>query len=96
MDVLVTYDIADTQGDGAPRLRGIAQICEKYGERVQFSVFECRLSAERLARLIAELELVIDRRLDSVNVYRFSGRIADSTLRLGRGPGRELGQPWLL
>lgn len=96
MDVLVTYDIADTQGEGASRLRGIAQICEKYGERVQFSVFECRLSAERLARLIAELELAMDRKLDSVNVYRFSGRIADSTLRLGRGPSHELGRPWVL
>ena len=96
MDVLVTYDIADTQGEGASRLRGIAQICEKYGERVQFSVFECRLSAERLARLIAELGLVIDRKLDSVNVYRLSGAVADSTIRLGHGPGRELGRPWIL
>lgn len=96
MDVLVTYDIADTQGEGASRLRGIAQICEKYGERAQFSVFECRLSAERLAHLIAELGLVIDRKLDSVNVYRLSGAIADSTIRLGRGPGHELGRPWIL
>ena len=96
MDVLVTYDIADTQGGGAPRLRGVAQICEKYGERVQFSVFECRLSAERFARLVAELELAMDRKQDSVNVYRFSGRLADSTLRLGRGPSHELGRPWVL
>lgn len=96
MDVLITYDVADTQGKGGPRLRGIARICEKYGERVQFSVFECRLSAVRLARLVAELENVIDRRCDSVNVYRFSGRIVDATLRLGRGPSRELGQPWML
>ena len=96
MDILVTYDIADTQGEGAARLRGIAQICEKYGERVQLSVFECRLSAARLARLVAEMEDVIDRERDSVNVYRFPGRMADATLRLGRGPSRELGQPWVI
>ena len=96
MDVLITYDIADTQGDGASRLRRIADICEKYGQRVQFSVFECRLSNVRLARLITEVEDVMDRRRDSVFVYRFPGKIASSTLRLGRRPDRELGQPWLL
>ena len=96
MDVLITYDIADTQGDGASRLRRIANICEKYGQRVQFSVFECRLSHVRLARLIAELENVMDGHRDSVFVYRFPGKIANSTLRLGRRPDRELGRPWLL
>ena len=96
MDVLVTYDIADTQGDGASRLRRVAETCEKYGQRVQFSVFECRLSAVRLARLIADLEDVMDRRQDSVFVYRFPGKIANSTVRLGRAANRELGQPWVI
>lgn len=96
MDVLVTYDIADTQGEGASRLRRIADVCAKYGHRVQFSVFECRLSPVRLARLIAEVEDVMDSRCDSVFVYRFPGKVADSTLRLGQGPERELGQPWML
>ena len=44
MDVLISYDIADTEGEGAKRLRKVAQVCEKYGVRVQLSVFECRLS----------------------------------------------------
>ena len=92
----MTYDIADTQGEGARRLRRIAEICGKYGQRVQFSVFECRLSAVRLARLIAEVEDVMDSHQDSVFVYRFPGKIADSARRLGRGPVRELGRPWML
>ena len=96
MDVLVTYDIADTQGEGAARLRRIADVCGKYGQRVQFSVFECRLSPVRLARLIAEVEDVMDSRCDSVFVYRFPGRISDSIQRLGRGTDHELGQPWVL
>lgn len=96
MDVLITYDVADTQGDGASRLRRLAEICEKYGHRVQLSVFECRLSNVRLARLIAEVEDVMDVRRDSVFVYRFPGKIANATLRLGRQPNRELGRPWLL
>ena len=60
MDVLVTYDIADTENTGAARLRRIADVCEKYGQRVQFSVFECRLSKARLARLVGEVEDIID------------------------------------
>ena len=96
MDILVTYDIADTEGDGAARLRRVADICSKYGQRVQFSVFECRLSATRMARLKGELEDAIDKKRDSVIIYRFPGRIQDSTTRLGRNCGHGLGKPWIL
>ena len=97
MDILISYDIADTDGAGAARLRHVAEVCEKYGQRVQFSVFECRLSATRLARMMGEVEDVIDNQRDSVIVYRFPGRIEDATLRLGRSQGlRKLGQPWVL
>ncbi len=96
MDVLVTYDIADTETVGASRLRRVAQICEKYGQRVQFSVFECRLSPERLARMIGEVQDVIDSHRDSVIVYRFPGRLQDAKLRFGRNQPHELGQPWVL
>ena len=97
MDVLISYDIADTDGAGATRLRRIAEVCEKYGQRVQFSVFECRLSKTRLTRMLGEVEDVIDHRRDSVIVYRFPGRIEDATLRLGRSQElRTLGQPWVL
>lgn len=97
MDVLVTYDIAGTEETaGATRLRRVAQICEKYGQRVQFSVFECRLSPERLARLIGEVQGIIDSHRDSVIVYRFPGQLQDAKLRFGRNQGRELGQPWVL
>ena len=96
MDILVTYDVADTEGAGASRLRRIAQVCEKYGQRVQFSVFECRLSPERLARMIGEVQDVIDSRCDSLIVYRFPGEIEDARRRFGRSQRHELGQPWIL
>lgn len=96
MDILITYDIADTDGAGAARLRRIAEVCEKYGQRVQFSVFECRLSPTRLTRLLGEIEDVIDQKSDSVIVYRFPGRISNATLHLGRSQGRKLGRPWIL
>ena len=96
MDVLIAYDIADTEGVGAVRLRRIAQVCEKYGQRVQFSVFECRLSPDRLARMTGEIQDVIDRNRDSVLVYRFPGSMADSRVRYGRSEVHELGKPWVL
>ena len=96
MDVLVTYDIVDTETTGASRLRQIADVCEKYGQRVQFSVFECRLSKARLARLVGEVEDIIDRERDSVLVYRLPGGIEAATLRLGRCQTHALGKPWVL
>ena len=95
MDVLVAYDIADTDGKGASRLRRVAKVCEKYGERVQFSVFECRLSPTRFARLLGEVQDVMDTDLDSLIVYRFPGPLADFRTRFGRGGDRELGDPWV-
>ena len=96
MDYLVTYDIADTQGEGATRLRRVARICEKYGERVQFSVFECRQSPARLARMIGEIQDVMDHTLDSLIVYRFNGGIDDARLRFGRTQTHRLGEPWII
>ena len=92
MDVLVTYDIADTETTGASRLRRIADVCEKYGQRVQFSVFECRLSKARLARLVGEVEDIIDRERDSVLVYRFPGGNRSGDATLGPVPGSCSGQ----
>ena len=96
MDILITYDIADTETTGASRLRRIADVCGKYGQRVQLSVFECRLSRARLARLVGEMEDIIDRDRDSVLVYRFPGGIEAATLRLGRRQEHAPGKPWVL
>ncbi len=41
--VLVSYDAKVTSENGAKRLRDIAKECLNYGQRVQFSVFECIL-----------------------------------------------------
>lgn len=96
MDILLTYDVADTEGAGAKRLRRIAQVCQKYGERVQLSVFECRVSPATFARLIGEVQDAMDDQLDSVIVYRFAGKIEDARSRYGKIRGRELGDPWII
>ena len=96
MDVLVVYDVADTEDQGALRLRRVAQACERYGNRIQKSVFECRLSPTRLTRMIGEIQDVIDEKRDSVIVYRFAGRLEEARECLGRPPGHEIGHPWIV
>jgi CRISPR-associated protein Cas2 len=96
MDVLVAYDIADTQGDGRRRLQEIANVCTAFGTRVQFSVFECRLSPEAVARLIGQILDVIDAGKDSVLIYRFDGPVARTRTQLGRKRPREVDEPWII
>lgn len=97
MDVLVTYDVGDTDSrEGATRLRRLAYVLEQYGVRVQFSVFECRLSPERFARLAGEVQDVIDKNRDSVIFYRFQSGFDDARERLGRSQVHQIGHPWIL
>jgi len=96
MDVLLTYDIADTSKSGAARLRRLSAICERYGQRIQLSVFQFRFSPTRLARLISEVEDVIDHQRDSVIWYRFPDNIEKFANHLGRPRQKGLGEPWMV
>lgn len=58
---LVCYDIAD-----AKRLRHVAKVCESYGSRIQFSVFESSLSPTMLASLKTELDAIINHADDQI------------------------------
>ena len=55
MDLLVTYDISTLTRAGERRLARVAAVCERYGRRVQYSVFECRVNDLGYVRLLAEL-----------------------------------------
>lgn len=58
---LVTYDIADPK-----RLRLVFQTLRGFGDHLQFSVFECQLTAADLARLKGELAGIIHHTEDQV------------------------------
>lgn len=96
MEVLVTYDIDTTTLEGERRLARVAKLCEGYGVRVQYSVFECRLSRTALAQLVRSLKDEIDPGVDSVHIYQFEGELATHRLSLGRRVDREPGQPWII
>ena len=70
MMLVVTYDVNTTEAAGEKRLRKVAKICEKYGVRVQNSVFEVLVDAAELVVLKSLLSDVIDNENDSVRFYR--------------------------
>jgi CRISPR-associated protein Cas2 len=73
MDVVITYDVETQTEDSERRLRRVATICQNYGQRVQKSVFECRVDQAQLEQLEASLLKVIDARRDSLRVYILRG-----------------------
>lgn len=70
MNVLVTYDVNTETSAGRRRLRQVAIVCKNYGQRVQLSVFECRVNEAQYEALRAELLKVIDAKTDSIRLYR--------------------------
>jgi CRISPR-associated protein Cas2 len=74
MNILVTYDIADTESKaGAKRLRKVAIVCKDYGQRVQFSVFECEIDEMQFEVFRAKLLKTVDVRVDSLRFYKLMG-----------------------
>ena len=69
MLIVVTYDVNTTQLEGKRRLRKVAKICVRHGQRVQNSVFECNLDASQFAEFRHELEKNIDLKSDSLRFY---------------------------
>jgi CRISPR-associated protein Cas2 len=70
MELLVAYDVNTESPAGRRRLRRVAKVCERFGQRVQLSVFECIVDAAHMALLIHALEQEIDTTEDSLRVYR--------------------------
>jgi CRISPR-associated protein Cas2 len=69
MVVLVTYDVSTETREGRRRLRRIAKACENVGQRVQFSVFECKIDGSIWAKLRAKLLDLFKPSEDSLRFY---------------------------
>jgi CRISPR-associated protein Cas2 len=69
MFVLVSYDVAVSEPGGKRRLRRVAKACKDYGQRVQFSVFECIVDPAQWAVLKERLISEIDSKSDSLRFY---------------------------
>ncbi len=69
MFVLISYDVCTADREGQRRLRRVAKICQNYGQRVQYSVFECIVDPAQWAMVRAKLIDVIEEEKDSLRFY---------------------------
>ncbi|WP_418506559.1 CRISPR-associated endonuclease Cas2 [Dysosmobacter sp.] len=92
MMLVVTYDVDTSDTAGQKRLRKVAKICERYGMRVQNSVFEVLVDAAQLVTLKSELEKVIDIAQDSVRFYRLGNTYESRIETMGKRPLVEAGK----
>jgi len=67
--VLVCYDVSTMEAKGQRRLRRVAKACKDYGQRVQFSVFECEIDPAQWVILRQRLIDGIDTEHDSLRFY---------------------------
>lgn len=83
MMVLITYDVNTEDAAGRKRLRQIAKQCVNYGQRVQNSVFECKLDYAQFCALKDKLCKLMDENQDSLRFYNLGNRYADRIEHFG-------------
>lgn len=69
MLVLVSYDVSTETVEGRRRLRRISKACTDFGQRVQFSVFECEVSPAQWTILRQKLLDTMNPKTDSLRFY---------------------------
>jgi CRISPR-associated protein Cas2 len=69
MYVLITYDVCTTDAAGKARLRRVAKTCLDFGQRVQNSVFECKVDPAQWIAMKSRLLENIDISTDSLRFY---------------------------
>lgn len=72
-DYLVSYDVNTEDKDGRRRLVRVAKACKNFGQRVQYSVFECSVNEMEYVRLRSKLVGIINKERDSLRIYRLKG-----------------------
>ena len=86
MMLVITYDVNTTTASGQKRLRKVAKLCERYGMRVQNSVFEVLVDAAQLVVLKSELKKAIDSEKDSIRFYRLGNSYEHKIETMGKQP----------
>ena len=69
MMILVTYDVSFKNETGPKRLRKMARLCQVFGQRVQYSVFEIEVDMAQWTQLKNDLLKVMDENEDSLRIY---------------------------
>ena len=93
MLMLVTYDVATVDAAGRRRLRRVARLCRDYGQRVQYSVFECQVDPGQWAALRSRLVDEIDQATDSLRFYRLGANWRSRVEHVGSKPSYDPDDP---
>ena len=96
MMLVVAYDVDTTDKSGEKRLRNVAKLCERYGSRVQNSVFEVMLDPAQLVELKAGLAKIIDTKSDSIRIYRIGSTYQNKIEVIGKSSRIEAGEPLMI
>lgn len=65
LTAIVAYDVSEDQ-----RRARLAALLQRHGDRVQFSVFVCRLDADELTALLEAGRTIINLSTDSIYIFR--------------------------
>ena len=78
--IVISYDISDDK-----KRSKVANLLEDYGQRVQYSVFECRLDEQTFQQLVHKLKPFAAGNEDSIRVYRICQACLKKVILLGKG-----------
>jgi CRISPR-associated protein Cas2 len=81
MHIVFSYDIPDNK-----RRERLRKTLLRFGNRVQFSVFECDLTPRQLEQLKKAVMAVIEKSEDNVRYYLICGNCAKSVEVFGGQP----------
>lgn len=96
LDLLVCYDVETVHEQGRKRLRRIAKACEAHGQRVQCSVFECKVTPVGYEKLLTRLLEEMDEEHDSLRIYFLEGSRDDVVKVFGRDGWTDFDAPLIV
>jgi CRISPR-associated protein Cas2 len=93
MMVLVSYDVSTVTPAGRRRLQQMAKACKDFGQRVQYSVFECEVDPAQWERLKARLTRIFEPQEDSLRFYYLGSNWERRVEHIGAKPAVDLKGP---
>lgn len=80
MFIVVAYDISDDK-----RRNKVSKVMESFGDRVQYSLFECNMDDEEFAVMRRKLTSAIDVEKDLIRIYHLCAGCKTGTEIIGEG-----------
>lgn len=93
MMILITYDVNTQTDTGRTRLRKVAKQCVNYGQRVQNSVFECKMDPAKFTEVKDKLLKLIDLDKDSLRFYHLGDQYKNRIEHYGSKSGYDIDAP---